>query len=287
MPDNMNRASGALSAEEREEVEERVKLRPLAIYEVVRQEGIEELRRPLGSLWWSGLAAGVSIGFSVLAEGALTALLPEARWTPLLASWGYSVGFLIVILARQQLFTEITLTAMLPVLSQGAGQGWRGGMGALARLWSVVFLANMAGTLLFALGLQLAPAHAPWLREGALAVARHLAEMTPIQAFLRAIISGWMIATLVWVLPMAEAAKFWVIALITYLIALFDLSHVVAGSVEIFLLVTRGDMGPGQALLGFVLPMLAGNVIGGGALFAILAYGQVRREMQSPPEDAR
>ena len=46
--------------------------------------------------------------------GVLHALLPDAPWRPLVQSWGYTVGFLVVILARQQLFTEVTLTAFLP-----------------------------------------------------------------------------------------------------------------------------------------------------------------------------
>jgi hypothetical protein len=50
---------------------------------------------------------------------------------------------------------------------------------------------------------------------------------------------------------------------------------------EVFLLVLEGEIEPGQAIGGLILPMLAGNVIGGSALFALLAYGQVRDEMEA------
>jgi len=266
---------GPISAEEEEEIEEYQKLRPVAIYEVVRREGVEELGRPWRSLWWSGLAAGLSIGLSLTAQGTLHALLPDAPWRPLVASLGYTVGFLIVILARQQLFTEITLTAVLPVLADPG----RKVLAALARNWSVVFLANMAGALVFAAVLSLEGILPPFAREGALAVSAHAVERELGAGFMRAIFAGWMIALLVWLLPLAEAARFWVIALLTYLIAVFELSHVVAGSVELFLLMFTGQLGVLEGLGRHLLPWLAGNIIGGSALFALLAYGQVRDEL--------
>ncbi|MFC4167855.1 formate/nitrite transporter family protein [Teichococcus aestuarii] len=272
----VEQAAGPLTADEREEVEDHAKLRPLAIYEIVRQEGAEELGRPWRSLWWSGLAAGLSIGLSVTTMGVLHALLPDAPWRPLVQSWGYTVGFLVVILARQQLFTEVTLTAFLPVLAHPTGRM----VASLARNWSVVFLANMVGTAAFAFVLSYDGVLPPFVRSGALAVSLHMAELSAPQAFLRAIFSGWMMAMLVWLLPLAETARFWVITLVTYLIALFELSHVVAGSVEVFLLVFEGRLGLGQGLIGHLLPFLAGNIIGGSALFALLSYGQVHDELE-------
>jgi formate/nitrite transporter FocA (FNT family) len=266
-----------LTQDEQADVHEHRKLRPLAVYEVIRREGVEELARPTASLWWSGLAAGLSIGFSVVTEGALHVALPDTAWRPLVENLGYAVGFLIVILSRQQLFTEITLTAVLPVIYRPS----RGKLMALARLWGVVFLANMLGTALFAaacLSGVLLPEH---ILEGMTAIARELALLPPAEAFWRGILAGWMIATLVWMLPSAEAGRSAIILLLTYLIALFELAHVVAGSMEVFLLVLEGEIEPGQATGGLILPMLAGNVIGGSALFALLAYGQVRDEMEA------
>ncbi len=105
-----------LSERELEHVEQRARLRAPAIYETVLREGEEELTRPVASLWWSGLAAGLSIGFSLVAQGLLEAHLPEAGWKPVVTKLGYSAGFLLVILGRQQLFTENTVTAVLPAI---------------------------------------------------------------------------------------------------------------------------------------------------------------------------
>jgi formate-nitrite transporter family protein len=106
---------------ERQDVEELSAPRSPVIYEVVRQQGEDELRRPDGSLFWSGIAAGLTIMASVIAQGALRQKLPDAPWREAVSSLGYSVGFLMVILGRMQLFTEQTIVTVLPVMADLAG----------------------------------------------------------------------------------------------------------------------------------------------------------------------
>lgn len=269
-----------LSAKEDEVVEERANLRALAVYEVIRREGVEELRRPVASLWWSGIAAGLTIGFSIVGEGLLHTHLPDAGWREVVESLGYSIGFLIVILGRYQLFTETTITAVLPVLSEPS---WRG-LGALLRMWVVVLAANLVGTALFGAALASGLFLPAEIGEGIFAISRHLAELTPQDAFLRGILGGWLVATVVWLLPSAEQARFGVILILTSLISALELSHVISGSVEMFTLLFAGEVGAGQAA-AILLPLLAGNIVGGSALVALLAYGQVREEMTEPDGD--
>ncbi len=101
---------------EKKQVEDRVAIGAHVVYETIRREGEEELGRKASALAWSAFAAGLSMGFSFIAEGLLTAHLPDRPWRLLISRVGYSVGFLIVILGRQQLFTENTLTVVLPLL---------------------------------------------------------------------------------------------------------------------------------------------------------------------------
>ena len=88
-----------------EEAEERSAPAPNVVYEAVLLEGRDELRRTNGALLFSGLAAGLSMGFSLMTEGLLRAGLPETEWRTIVARLGYSMGFGIVGLGRQQLFT--------------------------------------------------------------------------------------------------------------------------------------------------------------------------------------
>jgi formate/nitrite transporter FocA (FNT family) len=245
------------------------------IYEIVRRLGDEEMDRPVTSLWWSGAAAGLSISFSLLAQGILQAHLPAAPWKLLVVSLGYSVGFLMVVLSRQQLFTESTVTAVLPVMTHFSRTNlWR-----LARLWSVVLLANLAGTLVAALLCTFTPVLTPELKAAMLEIAGQITDHSRMEMLFRAIASGFLIATMVWLLPGAEAAQFHVIVVITYLISAAGFMHIVAGSVEAFFLVLNGHLGVLPMVTDFFVPVLVGNIIGGTALFALIAYAQVMNEI--------
>jgi len=264
-------------ADDQADVEENLRLKAPVVYEIIRLEGIEELERPARSLWWSGFAAGLAISTSVYCEGFLHALLPDAHWRPLVENLGYTVGFLIVILGRLQLFTENTITVVLPVLADWT----RSNLLRVGRLWAIVLAANIVGTFMSAvmvihLGI-IGSDHV----AATLEVSRHFADKSSLQILQVAIPAGFLVAALVWALPSSKGSEFWIIATLAYVIALGDLAHVIAGSTEVFLLVLAGELGAITAVVSYLLPALVGNVIGGTGLFALLAYGQVRAELES------
>jgi formate-nitrite transporter family protein len=271
------RASGnsAVTEREVEDIEERTVPRTPVIYEIVCRLGSEEMARPVNSLWWSGVAAGLSISFSLLAQAILTTHLPDAPWRDLVTSFGYSVGFVMAVLSRQQLFTETTVTVVLPVMAEFNAKNLRG----LARMWTVVFLANMAGTLVASLFCTFTPALTPELRDGMLAVSRQLLDHSWAGTVFMGIGAGFLMAAMVWLLPGAEAAQFYVVVMMTWLIAAGGFNHVVAGSMEVFMLALNGELGVWPMLGQFFVPVLIGNVVGGTALFALLAYAQVMQEI--------
>lgn len=267
--------AGGLTSSERETLVERLPMRAAVVYEIVRVEGEGELNRSTSALWWSGLAAGLSIGFSVVAEALLSAYLPDAPWKPLVDNLGYSVGFLIVILARQQLFTENTLTPVLPVVKRMKLNWFLN----LMRLWGVVLAANIAGCLIFSTVLVYTDIINAPVREAIYHISDHMMQNSTLEMFVKGIAAGWLIAALVWMIPSSEGAEFLVITLLTYLIALGDFTHVIAGSTEAFYLVLYGDIGWNAVVFQFFLPTLFGNVFGGTVLFALLSYAQVKEEI--------
>jgi formate/nitrite transporter FocA (FNT family) len=264
-----------LTREETRSVVKRRKLRAAVVYEIIRTEGEGELARSFAALWWSALAAGLSIGFSVLAQALFRAYLPEVPGAAIIENIGYSVGFLIVILSRQQLFTENTLTAVLPVMANGE---WRW-VWVMLRLWGIVLAGNIVGCLLFASFLAYSGALTPDFAESVREIGVKLMANTPLEMFTKGIVAGWLIAALVWMMPSAEGTEIFVITLITYLIALGGFTHVVAGSAEAIYLWLAGHESLGNVVFGFFLPTLAGNVFGGTLLFAVLSYAQVREEI--------
>lgn len=268
-------SSEGLTHDERQHVRDAAKTRAAVVYEIIRTKGDLELRRPGSALWWSGVAAGISIGLSFLTEAALAAHLPPSDWTPIVAKLGYAVGFLVVILGHQQLFTENVLTAVLPVISRRSFK-W---LKRMLRLWGIVLAANVVGCTIFALFLAKLPIVDAKV-AGALAdIVTHLMHNTPYEMFVKGIGAGWMIAALVWILSSSEGSDFLIITLITYLIAFFGLTHIVAGTAEAIYGVLMGLISAEKALFGFFLPTLAGNVVGGTVLFSVLSYAQVREEI--------
>lgn len=266
----------SLTPKERDTVAEHGHLSALTLYSITLREGEEELHRPITSLWWSGVAAGLGISTSVLAEGIIRSNLgADHPYLTLIESLGYSFGFVLVILSRLQLFTENTITVVLPLLAQPS----RNRFYCTARLWGIVLAANLCGTFITAA----ISAHGGILTVDTLAaileISHHLATLTPAETLLRGIPSGFFIAAIVWMLPSAKRSEVLVIVMFTWLIAAGDFTHVIAGSYEIFTLVLNGEMNIFTALIYHVSPVLIGNILGGTGLFAMLAYGQVHEEM--------
>ena len=261
--------------QEAKQISEARRLRAAILYEVIRVEGEGELARSFSALWWSALAAGLSIGFSVLSQALLAANLPDAEWKAIIEKMGYSVGFIIVILARQQLFTENTLTAVLPVIS-AKKLYW---LWVMLRLWLIVLAANLVGAFIFAVALAYLGMLPTEVSFQVGEISRHMMENSPSEMFVKGIAAGWLIAALVWMLPSAENIEFFLIGLMTYLIALGGFTHVIAGSVEAFYLLVLQESTITDVFFRFLLPTLAGNVVGGTVLFGLLSYAQVRDEI--------
>jgi len=262
-----------------EEAEQKSAAGAHIVYKAVLKEGEDELERSVSALAWSGLAAGLSMGFSLVSEGLLRSHLPDAPWRPLITKLGYSMGFLIVILGRQQLFTENTLTPVLPLLQHKNAST----LLKVMRLWVVVLASNLAGAFLFAWVAGRTQAFTPQARAAFLAIGHEALAHEPGVVLLRGIFAGWLIALMVWLLPVAEVARIWVIIIVTYLVGLASLPHIIAGSVEAMYVVINGQATWGRYVAGYMLPTLAGNILGGVALVAALNHAQVVSGREGKP----
>jgi formate-nitrite transporter family protein len=180
-----------------------------------------------------------------------------------------------VVLGRQQLFTESTITVVLPVLKDFTGEK----IISLVRLWTIVFAANLVGTLFAAVFWRFTPAMPNEFYPAALKVSLALMQLGWWETLIRAIGAGFLIASMVWMLPTAESGKFAVIALMTYLISVAGFTHIVAGSMEAYLLALFGKWQWWQVVIDFILPTLIGNIVGGTALFAAISHAQVMEEI--------
>lgn len=253
-----------------EEVEERTAPAGEIVYHAIYREGEHELERGSRELMWSGIAAGLSMGFSLVTEALLRSYLPDDQWRPIIAKLGYSVGFLIVILGRQQLFTKNTLTVMLPLLKKKQ----QGLLVNVARLWVVVFFANLAGAFAFALFISKTSVFGSELHAVITDIAHEGMHDSFLVAMLNSILAGWLIALMIWLLPFAESARVSVIILLAYVIGLGHFSHIIAGAIPAFYLLFTGGMSFSAWFGLFLAPVLIGNIIGGVALVAVGAHAE-------------
>lgn len=186
-----------LSDKEIEEADRRSAVSVMVVHEAIRGEGEQELRRSSSGLFWSGLAAG------------------------------YSFGSLLVILGRQQLFTENTLTPILPLMLHFNRVTLRN----VLRLWTVVLISNLLGALAISWVLVNTAIFHPEARKAFADIGRESLSATVPEALLRGIFAGWLIAFMVWLLPSAEASRVLVIVALTRLVGVGQLTHVIAGSI--------------------------------------------------------
>jgi formate-nitrite transporter family protein len=263
-----------LSRSEEREVEQKLPPSVQVLHEAVRLQGELEMDRPMSALVWSALAAGLTMGFSMLVPALLQAQLPPGPGWKLLATSGYAVGFLIVILARQQLFTENTMTAVLPFMSR---PGIRSLL-RLLRLWGIVLLGNVVGGAAFAFAIGHMPMLEPAARDALRDSAMELLRNSAWALFSKGIIAGWLVATMVWLATAAEGSKALVIILLAWLIGIGGFAHIIVGAIEGLYLVFDGTVTFGDFMSNFFLPTLAGNVAGGSLIFALISHAQVRSD---------
>src|SRR5215216_5854488 len=192
-------------------------------YDVIRREGDKELERPLSGLWWAAVAGGLSMGFTFMTEGLLRSHLPDAEWRPLIAKLGYPVGFLIITLGSQQLFTENTVTPIVPLLIGYTSKK----MQRMTALQLVVLFGNILGALLFAIAVGWTNVFEPKVHEAFRAIGHEALRNGFLTTFASGIFAGWLIALMVWMLPAAAANQVSVISIVTYLIGLGGLAHII------------------------------------------------------------
>jgi formate/nitrite transporter FocA (FNT family) len=257
-----------------DEPETGTRLSASEIHDNVMSEADEELERATASLLISSFASGLAIGFSFLG-GAYASSLVAPAYAAAAAAAAYPLGFIFVIMARSELFTENTLTPVLPLLHRRD----RITLVKMLRVWGLLLAGNLTGTLLFSWVMARTPAIAEQLKAGMLHMAERATAVPFSLTLYHAIFAGWLIALLTWVLASTRhtGAQLVLIWLLTAPISAFEFKHSIVGSSEAFYRAWAGSAGWGP-MASFIVAAVIGNAIGGVMLVAILNYGQVVTE---------
>jgi len=233
----------------------------------------KELERPVLALAWSGLSAGLAIAFCSMGGAFLASLAPRPLAGAAFAA-GYPLGFLFVVLARSQLFTENTLEPVIPLLEDPS----RKTLDKVLRLWGVVLAANLVGAAIIALVIARTEMLPDPVRAALMEHSRESTSGGFGRVLFLAIFAGWLVALMAWLVAATHAtgAQIAIVWLTTAPISALGFRHAIAGSVNAFVRVWAGDAGLAAMLGGFVAPAVIGNVVGGIALVALLNHGQVK-----------
>jgi formate-nitrite transporter family protein len=249
--------------------------RPTAneIFEQVARNARRELQRPARALAVSGVAGGLAMGLTGLSVSAVKTALGGAPWTDFVALLFYPVGFLAVILGRAQLFTENTLYPVALIMAE------RRHVWATARLWTIVFASNVTGAFLFALLAARTRALQPAMLESLAQLGIAAAAAGPRHIFWSAVVGGWMIALVAWLVSGSHSitGSFAVIWTLAFIVGLGHFAHCIATSGEILTAVLNHGL-PFGTYLRWLLPAALGNVAGGVVLVTLLEYGQTRTD---------
>ena len=244
---------------------------PLTTGEILNetiQDGREELARGSAGLALSGLGAGLTVSFSAVALGVVGAL---SGGVGLLAYAAYPIGFIFVMLSRQQLFTTNTVTPVFVVMDEDRSQ-----LANMFRMWGILFVSNILGAVVFAFVVT----HAEILPASALNVlleeAAHKMENGFWALTVKGVVGGWLVAFVVWLVASAQdtTSQLFLIWAPVFLIPATGLVHCIAGSSEVMIGVFGGETSLGEFLVGFLLPATLGNAVGGVVLVTLLNYGQ-------------
>ena len=258
-----------------QKAESGTRLSAVEIHDNILEPAKKELDRPASSLFWSALASGMVIGFSFLAS-AFTAHLVSDQYRTAAAAAAYPLGFIFVVMARSELFTENTLDPVVPLLEQRNWETFR----KLLRMWGLLLIGNLIGAVIFGWVLARTPVVQPELHPSLMKIATEVSSGGFGQVLYGGIFAGWLIALLSWVLASTHSttAQILLVWFCTAPISALHFRHSIAGSAEAFYRAAAGDASWGSMLGNFVAPAVIGNVIGGVLLVALLNYGQVAEE---------
>lgn len=253
--------------------------RPKDVEQILDEQiatSLHDFRRSNLGLFMSAFTAGLEIGFSVLFMGTVFTLFGEMMSNEMLKlslALCYPIGFIFVIIGRSELFTEHTALAILPVLKGSVK------LKSLFGLWGLVYSGNLIGGFLFSFLITYLGPKIGFISEGSFfGLAHHLLEFDWMTILFSALLAGWMMGLLGWLVTSSQEtiSRIFVIILVTSIIGIAGLHHCIVGSIEVFSGFLMSPEIHFMDYLKFQVWATLGNAIGGTFFVAILKYSHVR-----------
>lgn len=238
-------------------------------------EGNERLERPISALLSTGVLGGVDVGFGVLAY----LIVKENTGDTVLAGIAFSIGFVALLLARSELFTE---NFMVPVVAVVARKGT---LTQLGRLWSVTFVTNMVGGALI---MWIVVTALPDLDSTVIEVGTHFAELgANARSFALAVLAGAVITLMTRMQHATENLGVQIVPAILFgsLLAGGELFHCVLDALFMMGALFAGADLSIASIAGAVGWSMLGNLVGGVGLVTGLRLLRVPQRVGETRDD--
>lgn len=246
-------------------------------YERLVDQGRERLDRPLLPLLSTGLLGGVDVGVGVL----IYLVVQTETHNHLLAAMAFSIGFVALLLAKSELFTENFLVPVMSVVAKS------GTLGQLARLWVVTLAANLVGGFAMAgmIVVALPDVHAAAVEAGS-----HYAHLgVSWRSFFLAVLAGAVITLLTRMQHATESLGVRLVpaVLMSFVLVGAQLFHSVLDSILMFAGLLTGSADYGYLDWSGALAWSAlGNLVGGLGLVTGLRLLRVPHRVAESREEA-
>ena len=245
------------------------------------REGLEQIDRPMLSLFLSSYTAGLIMGFVAMLVAFAALVFPDIDHLSrrLLIAVFYPLGVIICVMSRVLLFTEQTATATYPALDRQVG------VKSLAALFVTVILGNLAGTFTTSFILTEIDVIVH-LSEGYHFMAEHFMRADAPEMFVSAVLAGWLMAQGSWlILSTTEGTtQLLCIYLVTFVIGIGGFHHSIAGSAELFTTYFSSDMLAFSTIAKAIGVVVLGNLVGGSIFVGVLNYAHIRHTQQTGVE---
>ncbi|MBF4162411.1 formate/nitrite transporter family protein [Nocardioides acrostichi] len=240
-------------------------------------EGRQRLERPTLALTATGLLGGVDVSVGILAY----LVVREHTGDTLLAALAFSVGFVALLLARSELFTENFLVPVVGVV------GRAGSPRGLLRLWGVTFVMNLvAGVAMMAMLAGARPDLGPVMREAGL----HYYELGfGHESFLLAVLAGLTITLMTRMQHATENLGVQLVPAVLFGAVLVgaEMFHCVLDALLMAAAMISGADMDLWRVVGLVLWAAFGNMVGGVGLVTGLRLLRVSRRVQEARAENR
>ncbi|MCP9200407.1 formate/nitrite transporter family protein [Gramella sp. GC03-9] len=236
------------------------------------EEACKTYDRNTPSILVSSFTAGLELSFSFLLIATVlhffTGHFSEEsifKFTALV----YPIGFILVVLGQSILFTEQTSLLTLPVLNKERS------LMNLFRVWGIVIFGNLAGGMLMsATYIWIGPKLGLFNMDDLEKIALHMTEYSAITIFVSAILAGWLMGLLSWLVTSSRESigEILIIFLITAIMGFTSLHHSIIGNIEVFTGFLISDQISFWKYIKTIGLALTGNAVGAVVFVALLKY---------------